>query len=58
MEDHGVWEDAADYYASKKYLRLNAMQKMAYPLLAAATNRNVERIRLPARDVSFELLKV
>ncbi len=46
VEDHGVWEDAGEYYASKKYVGLNAMQKMAYPMLAASTNHNVKRIRL------------
>jgi transglutaminase-like putative cysteine protease len=45
VEDHGAWEDAAEYYSSKKYMRLNAMQKMVYPMLAASTNRNIERIR-------------
>jgi hypothetical protein len=45
VEDHGVWEDAADYYASKKYVGLSPVQKLMYPLLAKSTNRNVERIR-------------
>ncbi len=48
IEDHGVWEDAADYYASKKFARYNAMPKMAYPMLAKTSNRNVQRIRAGA----------
>lgn len=48
VEDHGVWEDPADYFASDKYLRANAVQAMAYPLLARLANRNIERIRASA----------
>lgn len=48
MEDHGTWEDAADYYASKKYLRLNSIQNMTYPMLEALTNRNIQRTRAMA----------
>ncbi len=45
VDDLGVWEDAADFYASDQYLRLHGLQKMTYPLLAASSNRNIERIR-------------
>lgn len=48
VEDHGVWEDPAEYFASDKYLRFNAAQSMAYPLLAKLANRNIERIRASA----------
>jgi hypothetical protein len=44
-EDHGVWEDAADYFASNKYIRMNAIQTIGYPMLAVMSNRNVARIR-------------
>jgi hypothetical protein len=48
VEDHGVWEDSAYYFASDKYLRFNAIQKMGYPMIAVLANRNVERIRASA----------
>jgi hypothetical protein len=44
-QDHGVWEDPADYFASDKYPRFNAIQIMGYPMLAVLANRNIERIR-------------
>jgi len=45
VEDHGVWEDPAEYFASDKYLRWSAIQTRLYPALAFLANRNVERIR-------------
>lgn len=48
VKDFGVWEDAADYFASDKYLRPNAIQRMVYPMLAVLSNRNIEGIRAGA----------
>jgi hypothetical protein len=48
VEDHGVWDDPAEYFASPKYRRLNAIQSMFYPVLAVLANRNVEGIRASA----------
>jgi Transglutaminase-like superfamily len=48
VEDHGVWEDAAEYFASSSYRRLSAMQSLVYPVLARLANRNVERLRAGA----------
>ena len=45
VEDHGVWEDAAEYFASDKYPRWNAFQSTSYPLLAILGNRNIQQIR-------------
>lgn len=45
VEDHGVWDDAAEYFASEKYQRWSSIQSMMYPALAFLANRNVERIR-------------
>lgn len=45
VEDHGSWEDPADYFASDKYLRFNAVQKAGYPMIAMLANRRIERIR-------------
>lgn len=44
-EDHGVWEDAADYFATDKYMRFSSFQNMALPMLIWMSNRNVARIR-------------
>ncbi len=43
--DHGTWDDAADYFASDKYIRLTPLQKFALPLLITASNRNIVRLR-------------
>jgi len=48
VEDHGVWDDPADYFASDKYPRLNAVQAVSYPVIAALANRNVAGIRASA----------
>ena len=46
LEDHGAWDDYSKYMASEKYLRMNRMQLMSYPLIALISNRNIEKIRL------------
>jgi len=48
VEDHGVWEDPAEYFASEKYLRSSAIQSMFYPVVASLANRKVQRIRTDA----------
>ncbi|TSA15263.1 transglutaminase domain-containing protein [bacterium] len=48
VDDHGVWEDPAEYFASDKYARFNAIQSVFYPVLAALANRNVELVRASA----------
>jgi hypothetical protein len=48
VEDHGVWEDPAEYFASDKYLRWNKLQTAMYPLLASLANRNIRRVRARA----------
>ncbi len=44
-EDHGVWDDAVDYFATEKYPRFSAFQQLALPVLLSSANRNVRRIR-------------
>jgi hypothetical protein len=44
-EDHGIWEDPAEYFASDRYLRFSAIQSMFYPVLAVMANHNIEKIR-------------
>jgi transglutaminase-like putative cysteine protease len=45
VEDHGAWDDVADYVASPAYGRMNRMQQMVYPWLARMNNRTIEGIR-------------
>jgi hypothetical protein len=45
VEDHGVWDDPSEYFASEKYRRWNVVQRALYPVLASLANRNVRRIR-------------
>jgi len=45
LEDHGTWEDFADYVASPAYGRMNLVQRMAYPWMARMSNRTIEGIR-------------
>ncbi len=47
-EDHGVWEDASEYFATDKYPRFNRLQALCYPLLAILSNRNIAHIRQSA----------
>jgi hypothetical protein len=46
VEDHGIWQDFSDYMSSEKYLSMNRMQLMVYPLIAWISNRNIKKIRL------------
>ncbi len=46
VEDHGVWEDAAEYFATSQYPRMSAFQMKLYPMLAWFANRNITAIRL------------
>jgi hypothetical protein len=45
VDDHGTWEDVADYIASPLYVRMSGMQQMVYPWLARMNNRTIESIR-------------
>ena len=45
VEDHGTWHDYSEYMASEKYVRLNRMQLLSYPLIARMANRNIEKTR-------------
>jgi hypothetical protein len=45
LEDHGAWEDPAQYFASGKYRRLIAVQSTLYPVLALLANHDIKRIR-------------
>jgi hypothetical protein len=45
VKDHGVWDDASEYFATDKYTTFNAFQLRAYPMLAKLANRGVRSIR-------------
>jgi hypothetical protein len=45
LEDHGAWNDFAEYMRSDKYVAMNRMQQMSFPLMAWITNRQIARIR-------------
>ncbi|UCG83815.1 MAG: transglutaminase family protein [Dehalococcoidia bacterium] len=45
IEDHGTWDDLSEYIASAKYVRMNQLLLMMYPMMAAITNRRIARIR-------------
>ncbi len=46
VEDHGTWDDYSEYMSSEKYLSMDRMQLMSYPILAKMSNRNIARIRI------------
>jgi len=46
VEDHGTWEDYSEYMSSDKYSSMNRMQLMAYPFIAAISNRKIDRLRI------------
>ncbi|MDF1522178.1 MAG: transglutaminase family protein [Trueperaceae bacterium] len=45
VEDHGIWEDVADYMASPAYVRMSRMQQLVFPWMARMSNRTIEAIR-------------
>jgi hypothetical protein len=45
VEDHGTWDDFAEYMASDKYIRITRLQALVYPMISQISNRNIERIR-------------
>jgi len=45
VEDHGNWNDFAEYVASDKYIRMTRLQSLVYPMIARISNRNIEKIR-------------
>jgi hypothetical protein len=45
IEDHGTWDDYSEYIASDKYIAMNRMQLMSYPIIAWFSNRTIAKIR-------------
>jgi len=46
VEDHGTWDDFSEYMSSDKYLSMNRLQSLLYPLIARLSDRNIGKIRL------------
>ena len=44
MEDHGVWDDFSEYMSSGKYVGMNRMLLMSYPMIARICNRRIKHI--------------
>jgi len=42
--DHGTWDDLSEYIASDKYVRMNQLQLMMYPIMAAISNQKIARL--------------
>ncbi len=45
IADHGAWDDPSEYFASDRYVRMSALQKLLYPALRRIADRNVAKIR-------------
>lgn len=45
LKEHGTWQDFSEYITSDKYIQMNNLQLMAYPLIARISNRRIEKIR-------------
>jgi hypothetical protein len=45
VEDHGTWDDYSEYMASNKYIAMNRIQLMSYPIIARFSNRTIVKIR-------------
>ena len=47
VEDHGVWEDYAEYMSSDHYTRMSSFQSAAYTWIMRKTaNKKIQRIRM------------
>lgn len=49
IEDHGGWNDYSEYMGTYKYVRLNRLQLLTFPLIAALSNRNIDKLRRNGR---------
>lgn len=45
LDDHGTWDDFAEYMASDKYIAMNKLQLMFYPIIVRLSNRAIAKIR-------------
>ncbi len=47
-DDHGVWDEPGDYFASADYAGFNTLQMMGFKILVGGINRKVDRLRSTA----------
>jgi len=52
VEDHGPWDDASQYFATDKYVTFKGLQRLFYPVVAAISNRNIEKLRTSVREAA------
>lgn len=45
VEDQGTWDDFSDYMSSDKYIGMNGLQAMLFPIIAKMSNRKISAIR-------------
>ncbi len=45
VEDHGVWDDPSQFFATDQYQTFNRFQQFLYPVMATLSNRNIGRLR-------------
>jgi hypothetical protein len=45
IEDHGRWNDYSDYMCTYKYVPMNRLQLLTFPLIAVLSNRNISKLR-------------
>lgn len=50
-EDHGVWDDFADYMATDAYVGMSRSQQLTWPMIARVLNRRLGRMRQRAETV-------
>jgi hypothetical protein len=43
--DHGIWDDASEFYATENYVRLNAFLMFTYELMVGGLNKKIEKLR-------------
>ena len=44
IEDHGAWNDYSEYMCTYKYVRLNGLRLLTFPLIAVLSNRNIGKL--------------
>ena len=52
VEDHGAWDDASHYFATDRYATFKGPQRLFYPVIAAISNRNIDKLRASVRGAA------
>lgn len=43
--DHGIWDDASEFYATENYVRMNAFLFLSYKMMVGGINKKIELLR-------------